>query len=77
MQDEIATRLTNAIVQQSATSEQVVAELQLLRGALAGSPNLLERVTAGRPGHAVLALVVVVSLSALVASCTALIWVVP
>lgn len=74
MQDEIAVKLTNAIVHQSATSEQVVEELKLLRGALQASPNLIERLTAGRPRHALAALIVVVSLSALVGSAVALAW---
>jgi hypothetical protein len=72
--DEIATKLTNAIVHQSATSEQVSAELEKLRGVLAGSPNVLERITAGRPRHALAALLVVVSLSALIGSAVALAW---
>lgn len=74
MQDEIAVKLTNAIVQQSATSEQVATELQQLRHVLAGTPNLIERIVAGRPRYALAALIVVVSLSALVGSAVALAW---
>jgi len=72
--DDIAVKLTNAIVRQSATSEQVATELEKLRGVLAGSPNVIERITAGRPGHALAALIVVVSLSALIGSAVALAW---
>ena len=74
MQDEIAVKLTNAIVHQSATSEQVAVELAQLRAVLAGTPNVLERVAAGRPRYALAALIVVVSLSALVGSAVALAW---
>lgn len=74
MNDDIAVKLTNAIVRQSATSEQVATELEKLRGVLAGSPNVIERITAGRPGHALAALIVVVSLSALIGSAVALAW---
>jgi hypothetical protein len=52
----------------------VSAELEKLRGVLAGSPNVLERITAGRPRHALAALLVVVSLSALIGSAVALAW---
>lgn len=74
MTDEHAVKLTDAIVRQSATSEQVAVELAQLRSVLAGTPNVLERVAAGRPRYALAALIVVVSLSALVGSAVALAW---
>jgi hypothetical protein len=77
-------KLTDAIIRQSATHEQVaasngqvVAELERFRAALTSTPNLIERVAGGRPRHAFAALVVVVALSATIASCTALLWVAP
>lgn len=73
MTDEHAVKLTDAIVRQSATSEQVATELARLRAVLAGTPHVIERV-AGRPRSALVALIVVVSLSALVGSAVALAW---
>lgn len=60
--------------QSAGATLQVAAELQQLRTLIVGSPNLLDRLTAGRPRHALAALIVVVSLSALIGSAVALAW---
>jgi hypothetical protein len=60
--------------QSAGATLQVAAEIQQLRALIVGSPNIIERLTAGRPRHAVAALVLIVSLSALVGSGVALAW---
>ena len=63
MTDEVAIKLTNAIVHQSTTNERLAA--------------VLERYERGLPRPSVAVLIVVVGLSSLVGSMTALAWGVP
>lgn len=61
--------------QSAGATVQMANELQQLRAAIKGSPGLLERIAVGRRRHALATLIVVVSLSALVGSLVALVWV--
>lgn len=72
--EESLNSVRDATLRSATASGQVAEELQRLRGLLAGSPNLLERLAAGRWRNALLALMVVVTLSALVASSVTLAW---
>lgn len=71
MQDEITTKLTNAIIGQSTSNERVVAALDRLEARMAVQPSA----PMFDPRTLIARAILVASAGALVGSCTALAWV--
>lgn len=65
----------SATMRSATASSQVAEEIRLLRGQLTGAPSLIQQLLAGGVRNAVVALVLVVSLSALIGSAVAIAWV--